>query len=196
MSVSQTDTSGKKLFRLDKSGNHEAMFDPYYITRKNEESAQQTAYEQFYRKNPNCNNYVGDYKQNYKYQTSINRECWQAFAQSELMIQLVAKTLKQCITANQDQNYQFTEENKDAQTFKKELFPVQTMYMCMKLMIIICQNNESQTTFETIRQDLQADLLSQAFSKESCQDAKLSEIGLYLRSLLYKEDFQEERKDE
>ena len=56
------------------------MFDPYYIVLKNQESAQQTAYDQFYKNNPNCNNIVGDYKQNYKYQTNINRECWQAFA--------------------------------------------------------------------------------------------------------------------
>ena len=38
------------------------MYDPYYIVRKNEESAQQATYDNFYKTNPNCNNIVGDYK--------------------------------------------------------------------------------------------------------------------------------------
>jgi len=43
------------------------MFDPYYIVRRRQESAQQTSYDQFYKNNPNCNNIVGDYEGNYKY---------------------------------------------------------------------------------------------------------------------------------
>ena len=52
------------------------MFDPHYIVVKKQQSAQQTAYDSFYKNNPNCNNIVGDYMGNYKYQTGINKECW------------------------------------------------------------------------------------------------------------------------
>ena len=34
LSTSQTDASGKKQFRLNQKGKHEAMFDPYYIHKK------------------------------------------------------------------------------------------------------------------------------------------------------------------
>lgn len=39
LSTQHTDTSGKKQFRLDPKGKHEAMFDPYYIVLKKQESA-------------------------------------------------------------------------------------------------------------------------------------------------------------
>ena len=39
VSTSHTDQSGKKQFRLNQKGKHEAVFDPYYIVRKREESA-------------------------------------------------------------------------------------------------------------------------------------------------------------
>ena len=97
LSTSVTDASGKKQFRLDMKGKHETMFDPYYIIKKKEESAMAEAYEQFYKNTPNCNNFVGDYKNFYKYQTPINRECWQAMAQSSLLTEVVSKTVKECI---------------------------------------------------------------------------------------------------
>ena len=121
------------------------MFDPYYIVRKNQESAQQTAYDQFYKNNPNCNNIVGDYKQNYKYQTNINRECWQAFASSELLTEFVSKTVRERIKvqlAARDQAPLEGEPTPEEDvSFRQELLPQQTLFMGLKLMIIICQNS-------------------------------------------------------
>ena len=62
MSTQTAHSSGKKQFRLNQKKNYEAMFDPYYIVMKNEESAQYAAYDKFYKSNPNCNNIVGDYQ--------------------------------------------------------------------------------------------------------------------------------------
>jgi mannosyltransferase OCH1-like enzyme len=73
------------------------MFDPHYIVVQKQQSAQQTAYDSFYKNNPNCNNIVGDYMGNYKYQTGINKECWQAFAQSRLLTEVVTKTIRECL---------------------------------------------------------------------------------------------------
>ena len=67
LSTSITDNNGRKQFRLNAKSKHEAMFDPYYIVKKNQQSATQTAYEQFYKNNKNCNNIVGDYQGHYKY---------------------------------------------------------------------------------------------------------------------------------
>ena len=54
-------------------------------------------------------------------------------------------------------------------------------------MIIICQNCESSETMELIREVLPADMLVKFFNVEGCKDQKLSDIGLYLKGLIYKE---------
>ena len=67
------------------------------------------------------------------------------------------------------------------------LFPPTTMYMGLKLLIIICQNCESQDTMDVLRSVLTDDLLTRSFSMDAgiCKDQKLSEIGLYLKGLIY-----------
>ena len=167
LSTQQTDASGKKLFRLDPKGKHAAMFDPYYIVKRKEESAQQTAYDQFYKTNPNCNNIVGDYKSNYKYQTGVNKEIWQAFAQSALLTEIVSKTVKETLSWMLDQGEETPEK-----AFKMALFPPTTMHMGLKLLIIICQNCESQDMMDVLRSVLTDDLLTRSFSMDAgvCKD--------------------------
>ena len=59
--------------------------------------------------------------------------------------------------------------------------------MSLKLIIIVCQNCESQDTMSYIKQVLPADLLTNAFSLPVAKDKKLSEIGLYLNKLIHQE---------
>lgn len=61
---------------------------------------------------------------------------------------------------------------------------MQTMYMGLKLLIIICQNCQEET-IDFISDVLSHDLLKQAFNSDDCKDQKLSEIGLYLKGLLF-----------
>ena len=67
---------------------------------------------------------------------------------------------------------------------------MQTLYMGLKLMIIICQNmNEADSgeSSQIIKDVLSSELLTEAFNLEACKDKKLSDIGLYLKQLIYKE---------
>ena len=138
---------------------------------------------------------MGDYKGNYKYQTAINKECWQAFAQSYLLVDMVSKTVKECIKVwIQDREAPSSSEDVE-KSFKQELFPQQTMNMGLKLLIIICQNMDNSTQMLSLVQSvLPAELLNQAFNIDGCKDGKLSEIGLYLKGLIFKEEKVEESK--
>ena len=64
--------------------------------------------------------------------------------------------------------------------------------MGLKLLIIIIQNMTAlpvcSENLETIKATLPSDLLMNAFKLEACKDKKLSEIGLFLKSLIHKED--------
>jgi len=98
---------------------------------------------------------------NYKYQTGINKECWQAFAQSRLLIEVVTKTIRECLkvwleTREQAQSEALTDE----QVFRQKLFPLQTMYMGLKLLITVCQNNKSEETISYIQEVLPAEMLT------------------------------------
>jgi len=44
---------------------------------------------------------------------------------------------------------------------------------------------------ETIKANLTAELLSKAFNLEACKDKKLSEIGMFIKGLIHKEDAQQ-----
>ena len=74
------------------------------------------------------------------------------------------------------------------QEFLKTLFPQQTMFMALKLMIIIAQNltEEQADCLTIIKEVLPADLLKTAFSVEACKDEKLAEIVLHLTGLIHK----------
>jgi hypothetical protein len=67
MTSSSTDASGKKLFRLKEDARLLAMYDPYLYVREKTQSTQQESYSSLYEKKAGLNNYVGDYKDNYKY---------------------------------------------------------------------------------------------------------------------------------
>ena len=67
MTTSQTDAGGKKLFRLKDDPRLLAMYDPYFYVSEKAQSAHQESYSSLYEKRPELNNYVGDYKGNYKY---------------------------------------------------------------------------------------------------------------------------------
>lgn len=61
-------------------------------------------------------------------------------------------------------------------------------------MIIICQNmqeaddtNNTGESITIIKDVLSSELLTEAFNLEACKDKKLSDIGLYLKQLIYKE---------
>ena len=99
MSTQSTDHTGKKAFRLATGKQYEAMFDPFYVVKSEQQSLHQTSYENFYKNNPHCNNIVGDYRGNYKYSTAINRTCQRAFAQSALLVKVVCHTLRECLQA-------------------------------------------------------------------------------------------------
>lgn len=75
----------------------------------------------------------------------------------------------------------------DSLNFKKDLFPQQTLFMSLKLLIIVCQNCESAGTMQTIKEVLPVEILDKYFNVDFCKETKLSEIGMYLKSLIYKE---------
>ena len=106
MSTQKTDQMGKKSFRMTTGEKYEAMFDPYYIINYKQQSQNQTSYENFYKTNPLCNNIVGDYKGNFKYSTTINKTCQEAFAESLLLVGLVGHTLRECLLLQQMQETQ------------------------------------------------------------------------------------------
>ena len=141
LSSSTTNAQGSKLFRLDQKAGHEAMYEPFHIMKKSQQTHHQSAYEQFYKNNPKCNNIVGDYQGNYKYSTDINQSCMKAFSKSQLLCTLLASTLKECILmGSRYPQSQSDKEHEEKLYFKEDLFPRMTMNMTLKLLVIIGQN--------------------------------------------------------
>ncbi len=70
MSTSAADNQGKITFRLKEE--FLSIFDPYYYVTESQQNLQNSAYS-YFKTNVKLNNIVGDYRQNYKYSTNVNK---------------------------------------------------------------------------------------------------------------------------
>ena len=148
------------------------MYEPFYIMKRTQQQLHQSAYEQFYKKNPKCNNIVGDFKDNFKYSTDINKNCSKAFSLSSLLTKILAKCIRISIKMGKND-------------FLEQLLPRISMHMAMKLLIQVSQNQASESNAQIIREILPCDLLSTFFSSQQSQDPKLAEIGNFLTGLIH-----------
>lgn len=124
-----TDADGKIRFRLKEDPALLATFDPFFIAQEKHQSMQQAAYESLHKKRSCINNIVGDYENNYKYQTSINRCIKTAIANSPTAVKVIVSILKHCFEVATGGVQDIDSEK----AFMEKLFNPSLMYAALKL---------------------------------------------------------------
>lgn len=106
-----------------------STFDPFFIVQEELQSMQQVAYESLHKKKSCLNNIVGDYQNNYKYQTAVNHILKHAIANCNLAVKMISSILKQCFEVAIGLDESMAEE-KD---FREKLFDISILNAALKL---------------------------------------------------------------
>jgi len=99
------------------------------------------AYTTFHKDKEGLNNLIGDYEGNYKYQTSINKTCRQAIASSMPTVTLLVSILRLSCDVAIEAEKKEKLKGRDWE-FEKDIFPIKTFHMALKLVIWIAQQNK------------------------------------------------------
>jgi len=195
LSDKKTDADGKIKFRLKEDASLLATFDPYLLAQEKHQSMQQAAYESLHKKRACINNIVGDYENNYKYQTSINRQIMQAIAQSPTAVKVTVSILKNCFeTATSSTQPDLSEKEK---AFKEKLFNPSLMHTALKLLIIIAEHLVDHELVAYTRRNLSIDLINKMIGNSNAHE-KLQIILAHLQRSLHppSENASKETKDD
>ena len=125
----------------------------------------------------------------YKYQTAINKTCRQAIASSMPAVTLIASIFRlSCdVAIASDSQAASIGREKLVNSFEKELFPIKTFNMAMKLVIWIAQSNKEMN--KPAVRELLIQRLPRSIINEACRakgkDKKLVWIGDYLADLIH-----------
>jgi hypothetical protein len=118
------------------------MYDPFYFTNSDQIMKNQEIYSDLWKDKSGLNNFIGDYE-NSQFQTTIISGVRRAIGTSPTTVEFIAGVLRFCADVAIFNAGKV--EMRPVSAFEKEVFPIKTLFMAVKLGIWIADQKCEET---------------------------------------------------